>query len=233
MSDLFVKEDLVVDPDKVVEVVKGKSIEITLDTSDKDVLDYDKKGKTLHFNSDIGRFKALRDVVLQNLSKRVRQDYFLAFDEHQQNTKEALNPFRDLNLKVTLPGGGTATSKLDVLNKQKGFHYAWRRPDERGVAEYEGAVPVQKGELNREGKEIGVLSGTALTGSSFTIKDSGGDEELVLYKIPTELYEAKLKEVGDKSRQRNGVVVDATKKEMENSGVTAFIPKENDGRNWS
>jgi len=176
----------------------GGNIKITLDTQVSDLVDYDKSGTKLFFDSTPGRFLVLPDDTLKSLSKDNQVAYLMAKVSNIEEMKSKASPPTP-NFKVR-SGFATATRRLKVdippelLAK---FHFCWKRPEELQDARGIGYEVVPKGMVETFGNK-----GADADRAAHVVGKEGA-EELVLMYIPIEDYkemERQNKEADDLQR---------------------------------
>lgn len=176
---------------------------ITVDTSIEDVLRLDKEGASLFFESKPGRFLDMQDGYKQ-LSESNKRSYETASASNRVECERETK-----NLKpspVSISGRFMrATDKLTVKNKQKGRHYAAKRPDELPQFEdmgYSRLTPDMPEKTYNPRNVVG----------------KAGEEELVWMYTDEENYQAYLKDVEEKSKRQARAPLDAAQKVFEEEG---------------
>lgn len=190
-------------------------IDVTLDMTEEDVIQYDKDGKNLFFDGDLGAFKELSDKTLSQLSSLNRVRYFSSYGEYTYNKKREFEPKISERVKVS-PRYATATQRLEVLNKDPNKHYVWKRTDEVRAAKYEGYQVSSDEKLDTFGSD---------TSSVHTVGETG-EAELVLMETSKENFKARQRAISEKSQRRIKAVEDTAKEEMRRDGG---LPYEGEG----
>lgn len=162
----------------------------TLDTSFAEVLKYDSEGRIVRFACEPDRFLRLNDAQIDKLSAFNRGLYLDAERTNARLVEEARNP----RLVGDIVQGGSATARLEVLNRKPGTHYFWATPDrvQRAVS-HEGYKVVDDPNLQTFSRGP---SGTKTVAAY-------GEVEHVLLEIPQETADARLKAVGAESTRRH------------------------------
>jgi hypothetical protein len=200
---------------------KEKKNIITIDIDPKEVLNLNDKDEILIFESEPGKFLRLSDEVISRLNSVNKTKYWAAFGQYNAEIEQQKNKQTE-KLKI-LPQLATATKRQDVYNKDPRFHYCWKRPDEVDGCKTIGYVIANDAELKTFGR---TASGTPVVGLA-------GIEELVLMKIPVELYEAMLKRDGDESIRRDEGIIPAAADKMRKMGGQPFEPANKSKLQWS
>ena len=157
------------------------------DTSDAQILEWDEKGKDVFFETQVDRFRVLPDNVRGELSRKNLDRYWVSYHhwKDQERLKDEPKPF---GVKVE-PVASGADTRQQVVFKDPAFpekwHECWIRPDEVRERSYRGYVPVDP-------KEVEVFCSTPAGPPA--IVDGQGRTEMLLYKIPNELYEQQKRE---------------------------------------
>ena len=202
---------------KKVDSEIGKKIPITLDMREEDIIHLDKDGYKLIFDTtEDNKFRILPKNILDELSRENRERYYLVYG--QWKTDLDAKPTEGIKIR---PNFSSAITRLEVLNKKPEYGYGWVRPDQLQRVDYEGGYPCVDPDVitfgNTEDKHKHTISG-------------GGIVELILCQWPIDKWnETKLFEPGRVSKERNEGVIGSAKDKLPGG----YIPKTNDGRNWS
>jgi hypothetical protein len=195
-------------------------VDVTLDTTEEDVLKYNEEGKNLFFDGDLDSFKVLSDNTIDQLSYINRQRYFSSYGEYKYNLEHKDEENITSRIQVS-PRYATATGRLEVHGKDPRFHYCWKRPDELRQAKYEGYEVADDDALDTfQGKD---------KVSSLHKVGAYGDDELVLTKIPQELFDERQRAIQEKSTKRIKAVEDTAKDEMRRAGGLPYEPPKGPG----
>lgn len=189
-------------------------VDVTLDMSDEDVLQYDDKGANLFWDGSLESFKELDDDFVKKLSNLNQTRYFSSFWEYQRALKRKDEPKISERIKVS-PRLARATQRLEVYNKRPGMHYCWKRPDEVFQSKLEGYKTVSD-----------------TTVQSFMAEDSGahkvaadGEAELVLMEIPKETFEEGQRVISEKSTRRKEAVDNQAREDIRRAGGIPYETK--------
>ena len=179
-----------VEPKPVVSPAKSEVL-ATLDMSFAEVLKCDSEGKMVRFACEPDRFLRLNDDQVDRLSGFTRGLYLDAARTNARLLTKAAEP----NLLADIvQGGGSATSRLEVIGKKPGMHYFWATGDrvQRAITQ-EGYKVVDDENLQtfRRGPS-----------STRTVADRG-EVEHVLLEIPQEVADKRLKAAGALSTERH------------------------------
>lgn len=192
----------------------GGRVEITLDNTPDEALQYDQEGRILDFSDDVEKFLYLSHDVVQGLGADNRQRYLLAYASWKYATDHA---DEDLPSGLSISGRfATATARLSVNQSpqfQKAYSLAWRRSDEVQGALQEGYSLVKPGEVSSFGK----------TPSGMHRVGAGGETELVLMKMPRGMWEQRQRAIGEKSTGRVVNLEAATAAEMQKDGGSPVL----------
>lgn len=150
-------------------------------TTDEQVLNWVEEGKEIFFESGLDNFKELADNVRGELDRPSLDRYWLAFHHQRELDKRKGQPAPS---GITVePVSSSAELRMQVDFKDPGFkekwHECWIRPDEVRERSYRGYVPVGA-------EEVEVFCSTP--GGPPSITDGQGKTEMLLYKVPKELY---------------------------------------------
>ena len=184
-----------------------KKYTVSLDTTEEDVIKYDKSGAVLFFESEPGKFKKLPESVLTELSRKSLLSYIEA---ERSNKREG-----EKQAKAPTPGftvGGNLATAMDRLkieqtpeSKAK-WHVVWKRPDEAPYLLTQGYSYVTENDGVKTYSSI-------LSGPGHYVVGAGGREELVLLKCSVELFKEILRRNSELSFEQNeGVKAEASDK---------------------
>jgi hypothetical protein len=190
---------------------------VDIDTSVENVIQYDKEGKKLFFDSDTGKFLQLPENVFRGLSSENQVSYLLAEKSAKIEMKQKENPpTPDLSI---ISNKAMAGELLDVIYPpgfREKWHVAWMRPDK---------TPYY---LNRGYSYVTASDGVTSYGSQYD-KDKnyhfvgrGGNVELVLLKLPLEQHKRMVKQYSDESKIQADGFIEESKDAMKRSGVESI-----------
>lgn len=182
-------------------------IDVTLDMSDEDVLQYDKDGGNLFWDGSLENFKMLDAESIEELSSMNRTRYFSSFQEYQKAFERKDEPKISDRIKIS-PRLARATQRLEVTGKKPGMHYCWKRSDEVAHSKVEGYKTVSDSTV---GSFSGLKDGHHEVGAD-------GDTELVLMEIPEELHQERQRAVSEKSKRRKEAVDNQTREDIRRAG---------------
>jgi hypothetical protein len=173
---------------------------ITVDKSVESVIQSDKEGVVLLFDSAPGKFLKLPDDVIRGLSERNKSSYFAAlgaftFEEQQKG----LEPTKGFNIN---PYKAEAGARLEVKYPDgwlKKWHPCWKRTDELQACQTQGYVFVRG-----NGEDAGVVSYAFDESRGLHVVGIKGHEELYLMKVPVDAYKAIMSVSEERSRLNNG-----------------------------
>jgi hypothetical protein len=209
--------------DELNAVQKPKISKISLDNSIESVVELDKSGEKLFFESDQGKFLELPEDIVRGLSAKNKESYLFALLAHK---KESVAPQPSPGLRIQ-PEFAKASDRLDfeyTPEFRAKFHPCLKRPDELRRALAEGYTYV----TSSDGVK-GFLSPDA-RGNIFV--GVAGYPEMYLMKIPVEIYEKRLKEVENRSQAFNKAVDEQTIETLGKLGGKPFEAHERDDKNW-
>ncbi len=219
-----VEANLEVEEKVIPSATKNNKLLVTIDFTPQEVLYYDSEGKDLFFDESPEKFLKLEEEVWKALRRDNQQRYLVTCALHIDAKKRTESP--DLFGSITVEDrGASATNRLKVRGKKKGLHYAWKRTDELRSAMYDGYKVARHDGLETfrgKGDQVHKVS-------------AGGQDEMVLMETSEKAAQAKLEEVGGKSRKRAEGAVTKAVEEMRKAGGKPFIPDERgkDAQNWS
>jgi hypothetical protein len=194
-------------------------VDITIDTSPEDVVQYDNERKNLIFSGEPGKFLELPDEVIDQLSSRSKQAYFSAYGLHEWYLKNAAEDRVSDRIKVS-PRLATATAQLEVTNKDPRMHYCWKRTDEKYISERDGYRVASDPALKTFRQDADTTVRTV---------GSDGETELILMKIPKEDFEAQQRAISEKSRRRIEGADNQAKEEIRRAGGVPYEEKPGPG----
>lgn len=186
--------------------LSGKKIAVNaIDMTEDEVLEYDRKGATLVFDTTPGRFLKLSEKGVQALSQWNRDRYRVCLDVWSELVKD--DPLADLVEGIEFgPNRGTAQERLHIDGRNKDFVYWWERPERVYAKQAAGWQVVQgTGEktIHSRGERIHKIG-------------KKGEEELVLMRLPKKLWQKYTREKAERYKKMlNGLSAAA----MEGSGV--------------
>ncbi len=223
----------------------SEKIEVGLDKTPEDVIQYDAEGKDLVFKEGLGELLELSDEQVRSLSKANQTNYWVAFAlnrklrEQQEapptpglrveNRSEPAGQFGsdafkreavEMNKEVARKGAkmGTAKGRLQIH---------WKDP---ASAEKFDTVWKRPDEL-RDASYRGYVPITTDEADGYTASPSGrvevaafGETELVAMKIPKATHEEVLSEPRERSKKRAALYDAAAKKDLEQAGGHPFDP---------
>lgn len=171
-------------------VEKVEVMEITSTMGNDEVVKYDGRGYKLLFDESKEGFKRLPSDFVRRLSSDNRQRYFLAKGAYDFNAEEEGMP--DLgDIKVS-SRFAKASTRLEVANMLPGWHYVWKRTDELYACLNDGYVIADEEEL--------LTHDSSPSGKH--IVAAQGEQEMILMRIPDEVYKAREKENLDEAKRR-------------------------------
>lgn len=171
---------------------KGKVV-VSVDNVVKDVLKWDIEGKEIYFEDEVEKFLELPEDIVKELSLITRQRYKIAKSAYNDAVKEKERGGSGIEYlsKIKVSGRfASATQKLKVYDQKKGWHQCYKRPDEANMALSEGY---------RLAKDVKTFNSDV---GSVHYVGTHGEPELILFEIPEEEFQKRLKKAGDLSRQR-------------------------------
>jgi hypothetical protein len=167
-----------------------------------DLLRYDQEKKRIRFDATLEGFHELTDEQREKLSPMTRYGYDIALEEFNEMKNRDVESEEDEEALMKIIGAtkdGSATLRMDIVNKREGFEYKWIRPDMR--ARYMGAPKFYK--IVQNGPEETLANPT---GKGPHIMGDKGSEELILVCRPTTLAAAERRVKKEKARElREGV----------------------------
>jgi len=195
---------------KAPKLVKKQIVDVNAKHTDEEILALEAKDYALRFNEK--DFRELPEEVLSELSQANARDYFIAKGAHGALVKnEERKKVGFSGVEVVDPLRGRAHNKLEVKNKEKGWHYCWKRPDEVEEAK----------ELGYKIPEAGTVQtpGASKTSTSHAIAAKDGKDDLVLMMVPEQVFQQHLqanaiqskKRAGATMRELNGMVAKANR----------------------
>lgn len=179
-----------------------------------DILQLDKDGKFLFFESAPGKFVELDRSTINKLSERNKISYLSALGSNRLERESVKTP-QTPNLSVR-PAIVMAGMKLEVTGKNPAWHYVWKRPDELHTATAEGYW-----EVDNSGGEKSFFKD--FTGRHVVGKE--GHEDLILMATTQENYKARLRAISEKSRRFDVANTEGAKEALERLGGQPFEPK--------
>ena len=194
---------------------KPENLYISIDNTEEEVLNFEQEGKSLYFESDLGRFLVLSEDAVVSLNRFNQARYFASFYLHQKAQEMAKTPATP---GLEIDGRyARASARLEVYGKNPGKHYAWIDPPNVRVREYEGYQVTNDPDISTFGSQVG---------GSHEVKVAGQAPELILMETSKENFQ-KVRQIGEqKSRQRVAVEEDKTRAEIEADGGVAFTSKD-------
>ena len=114
------------------------SMEVSIDTIDKDMLYFQESGGILHFDSTPGKFKVLSEDLIKELNHANTRNYWLSYSSWIQELKEKENPPVKGVQVLKQPTASRASARMEVTGKKPGMNYAFMRPDQIPLAGYAG-----------------------------------------------------------------------------------------------
>lgn len=223
-------------------------VNITSDHTDEEVLALNEKGATLVFAYE-DSFKALSDEVVAELSRENARQYHVAFGAHKAWKKQADGARPTSGLEIVDPLKSKPGNKLRILQRKangdlvdvgdtgwldaKGAHWhgCWKRPDEEGEVRELGYKLV-----TADSDPDIVTHGATSVSSSRVIVSKAGKDDLVLFKIPMQVYLQHMHAVAAESSKRSGETgkvlreqLRAAKEDMNAVGATAGVAIEDTG----
>lgn len=187
--------------------LQGKKVVVrAVDTTVEKIVELDKEGATLVFDTSSDGFVKLQDEDLVKLSKWNRDRYLVAREIWEEIQGAGKDPLLEIVQGIEFgPNRGSATARLHIEGRDKNCVYWWATPDRVYEKMTQGWVPVQggmektlhsrDGRVHRIGKK--------------------GEEELILMKMPrekwqqiqrkkVEAYEAKVRGIDTASAELAG-----------------------------
>ncbi len=203
---------------------KKKKIEITIDKDKQEVLKLDQAGNELIFDESVEKFPKYDDKFIKQLSFVNQRNYFVSQGLNIGAKRVAEEKPSGIEVMPVVPRQGMATSRLNVYNKPKGWHFTWKRPDELRQAQLEGYA-MAKG-------EVATFASSGSKGHHEVA--AFGETELVLMKIPEKLFKERQRVVDLKSKERIKGVEATAANEIRAAGGKPYDPSKSDVRhNWS
>jgi hypothetical protein len=205
-------------------------INITLDTSFKDVLELDEKGARLSWVKceEEGKFPAYSREEVGKLSSWNRQSYQVSLGAHTLAKKDVPRQTPGLKISGRL---ASATTKLNV-NYPEGYrdkwHCYWERADGVQSSARAGYVPV-----NINDPEDAGIEAFQVNPEGYPMIRTDFEDELILMKEPKENNDERIRQVGEESNRRNRKVTEDAILEMEKVGGVPYVPKKGDERRYS
>jgi len=186
---------------------------VGIDTSIRDVLQYDSEGCDLLFESDVGRFKELSDDVIKELSSINRERYRLSRSYYLGELKRQEAPATEgLEIVGRL---ASATARLHIENPKPGMRYSWQTPHTMRARAYEGYQVTKDPDLET----------FAGVGEGGTHKVSAlGETELILMETSQENFDARQRAISKKSQQRNASYMERAIQDIRSSGGREYVP---------
>lgn len=163
-----------------------KEVEVTSANTFAEVLDYDQKGARIMFACEKGKFLALKDEEVAELSRFTRSVYQAM--KAQNALIEAEDPSWE-KIKADFKVGdarGSARARMAVSGGRPEMETRYFRPDNLGTAEAKGWRPAKAGAYKVAGSHEGTISIQA-----------HGEKELILFERPKEFRVA-----NDKARRQ-------------------------------
>lgn len=200
---------------------------ITLDTSMEKVIDWDRNGDRLVFDTTPGRFKALSAEELDQLSSWTKNLYHVMkgqADSEQRAAEAPSTPGLEISGRFISPGQKLAVNYPEPFLKE--WHPAWLRCDEHRGNIGKGYTTVTDEDVETATPNVGGGT-TKLVGDSVY-------KEYELMKLPLKEYERRRDETAAISTQRVKSVEKSAIDQMRRAGGKEFVPPEGgtDGRNW-
>ncbi len=181
---------------------------VTLDNSFETIIEWDKNGDTVLF--DTKSFKRLSDAEVVQLTKRTAERYHLSRELFEAEQEAAALGVRELpEFSTEL---GSATERLRIANQDPSMKYKHVRTDKVEQRLAEGWVFVKDGPERTLNKTAGGLH---------TI-GSKGNEELVLMKMPKSRWELLQKAKHERQRRMEEAADNEGKEALEEAGIPAF-----------
>lgn len=178
------EEGMIESPEIVDAVVKkAKVVDFHIDSEPKDVIKYIKQGGAVFFDPD--DLPILEQSDLAELPYRVVQEYLKA-KAQRDSSKKSPGGIEYVGML-----GNTALRRLKI-RPRRGYHQAWKRPDQLDDAKEMGYVMVRK--PGKEGEKAGAESGELL---KLGPRDN---PELLAMEIPEHLRKRYVEAVAQKSR---------------------------------
>lgn len=195
-------------------VEKSKKMEIPLDMEVSDIVHYDEEGYELYFDGEVGKFRELPEEAVRSLSKENRDRYLLAYGEWKYSQEHASDP-RPLPGVNVSPQYASATARLEVRNKKPGTHLCWKRSDALQQALRDGYEFADDPDLETFGNPVGGSRRISAL----------GEDELILMKIPQDVFEARQRADAERSRRRAERAEDQAMGEIRGAGGLPYDPR--------
>ena len=216
MSREIVKEAIGVKTETSVKK-STKNVIITIDTDVKDIVKLDSEGVSLSFESSPGKFKHLSEDVLGLLSKMNVSSYWVSYGLMR---KEQDQIYSTDGIKIS-PRDATATHRTNVTITDpdwgKKWHLCWKRPDQLQKAKSDGYQVVAKTDP---------VAGFARNPSGLITVGVAGDDELVLMKVPQDIFLAIKRSISNESRRRGAAIKDQYNDQVERLGGKTVNPND-------
>ena len=199
-------------PKKVVKELK--ELLVSIDTPLVSMLQCDRDGYVLYFESDVGRFKKLSEDVVRELTPDSKMRYMASYGLWVGAERHGKSPATK-GLTI-IPRLASATARLEVKNRKPGMHYAWATPNDMAARAYEGYQVSTDPELE-------TFQGQG-EGGSHRVAALGVDE-LVLMETSDEVADARRGAIEKKSQDRNVQYQDRALKGIRQDGGIGFKPE--------
>lgn len=188
-------------------------VDVSIDVSSEDVLQWDADGKRLRFKTGIDEFKKLEPLEVRKLSEFGKLSYSLALKEYEENLDLVKAEEEELLSRIQVGVSmGSASQRLQVNGKQNGMAYAWIRPDmvDEYLAPNKGWSIVKGGSERTLGNRTG--HGPHVIGTK-------GSEELLLVRRSAAADRAESK--AKRLRRQRELGHDPAKDAIEDLGIKA------------
>lgn len=189
---------MVSEKEKAPKVAEKKIIDVCAKHTDEEILALEEKDYRLRFNEK--DFRELDESVIEKLSNANARDYFIAKGANgaiAKNKKRTESGFD--GLEIVDPLRGKPRNKLEVRNKEKGWHYCWKRPDEVEECKQLGYTIPPSGTVE--------TPGASKTSTSHAISAKDGKDDLVLMRVPEKTFQQHLLANSLLSRKRAGATI--------------------------
>lgn len=196
-----------------------KRIEVGVDTTVAEVLQFDEEGHSLYFNDSVAKFKVLSREEQQLLSQANRERYLASYGLYRQNCDERDKPSPTKNLSTF--GRQSAPRTKFSWNKKTlnpAYEYLWPSPDRVDQLISEGAEVV-----TRDNDPKVQCSGATVDKEGTLKIGTPGHTQHVAMRMPKETYrKIYVDKPAEQSQRLNLTYEKSAKVQMEMEGGKAF-----------
>ena len=200
-------------PVLIKEAGKKADLNITLDTKTSSVIEYDREGLSLKFESAPGLFKELGKEVLESLSTENRNSYFISYGLMRKE-KDSIISTSGLVVNPVY-ANATNRTKVDAPPEfRKLWQLCWKRPDQLQMAKSKGYKYVTQDDP---------VTGFSRDARGHWIVGVAGAIELELMKVPKVIYDGIKNKYREESRLRNASLEDESRENLKRLGAKKVI----------